>query len=414
MSFLSRVLRRLSRRTPLQPRVFTNTNFPRIPQDYKIEEETIPHYLAADYYPVRIGEVFASRYQVVGKLGFGLHSTVWLARDLNHVALKVYLHSQSEVLGNAGDNELAIYKRMAERASRHPGRGAVRALLDSFRITGPDGEHLCLVHPPLGESVASAVQRTMPRRLRTFGLRFVLGDILLALEYLHEDCQIIHTGKNISPLIYNSTTYSSPRFLRADIRADNIMFGIVDTSILTDFEEEEIRDPSPRKEVDGRTIYASRTIRDNGRLGPPVLCDFSSAAFGEEEHLHCVQPRTYRSPEIWDLYEERSMFGGIDPEHNEYRRRAHLAEIMAVLGPPPKDLLARGNLTSKFFSPEGKFIGGIDVPAPRSLEATEINLDGEDQRRFLEFVRKMVHWDPAQRSTAGELFQDPWLQDETK
>lgn len=82
MSFLSRMLLRLSRRAPLQPRAFTNPNFARIPQDAKIEEEAIPDYLAAGYYPVKIGEVFVDRYQVVGKLGFGAYSTVWLAKDL--------------------------------------------------------------------------------------------------------------------------------------------------------------------------------------------------------------------------------------------------------------------------------------------------------------------------------------------
>ncbi|KAI0532658.1 hypothetical protein GGR58DRAFT_159396 [Xylaria digitata] len=105
---------------------------------------TFPGYLAARYYPVWIGEVFANRYQVVGKLGFGAHSTVWLARDLNqngHVALKVFVYSQA--LGDHVNNGIAMYKRMEQCASSHPGRGAVRTLLYSFRVTGPDGERLC-------------------------------------------------------------------------------------------------------------------------------------------------------------------------------------------------------------------------------------------------------------------------------
>ncbi|KAI8947219.1 kinase-like domain-containing protein [Xylaria longipes] len=248
--------------------------------------------------------------------------------------------------------------------------------LDSFRVTGPDGEHLCLVHPPLWESVADAVRRCLPPRLPTSGLWFVLKDLFLALEYLHKECQIIHTG---------------------------------------------------------RVIYTSRAIRSPGTIGPPVLCDFGSAVFGEEEHLECVQANAYRSPEvtlraswgyeidiwnvgcmIWDIYEGRQLFHGIDPEHHAYRRRAHLAEIIALLGPPPKSLLARGNLTSKFFSPEGQFVSGIDLLAPTSLEATETNLTGEEKRRFLEFMRKMLNWDPAQRSSPGELYQDPWLQEQNQ
>lgn len=48
----------------------------------KIEEETIPFYSPDKFYPVRIGEIFGSRYEVVTKLGYGMNSTVWLCRDL--------------------------------------------------------------------------------------------------------------------------------------------------------------------------------------------------------------------------------------------------------------------------------------------------------------------------------------------
>lgn len=49
-----------------------------------VEEESIPNYKAQRYYPVRIGEVFNERYQVIGKLGYGSSSTVWLCRDLGY------------------------------------------------------------------------------------------------------------------------------------------------------------------------------------------------------------------------------------------------------------------------------------------------------------------------------------------
>jgi hypothetical protein len=65
-----------------KPLAFSNPNFRRIPLDEKIEEELFPDYVASRYYPVRIGEVLRNRFQIVGKLGFGASSTVWLARDL--------------------------------------------------------------------------------------------------------------------------------------------------------------------------------------------------------------------------------------------------------------------------------------------------------------------------------------------
>ncbi|EAW14130.1 uncharacterized protein ACLA_071630 [Aspergillus clavatus NRRL 1] len=80
--------------TPLsQPREFPTSGFTVLDSSRDFEEETLPGYVKERYYPVRIGEVFRSRYQVVTKLGFGSSSTVWLCRDLcdgQYLVLKVH------------------------------------------------------------------------------------------------------------------------------------------------------------------------------------------------------------------------------------------------------------------------------------------------------------------------------------
>jgi serine/threonine protein kinase len=83
-----------------------------------------------------------------------------------------------------------------------------------------------------------------------------------------------------------------------DIKADSIMFGIGDDSVLSDFEERELETPSPRKELDGRTIYASREFRMPRGWGAPVLCDFGFAMPGGIEHVKDIQPNIYRAPEV--------------------------------------------------------------------------------------------------------------------
>ena len=60
---------------------FSNSNFKTLPLDQKIEEEAHDSISKGRYYPVRIGDVIESKYQVVGKLGYGLGSTVWLANE---------------------------------------------------------------------------------------------------------------------------------------------------------------------------------------------------------------------------------------------------------------------------------------------------------------------------------------------
>lgn len=53
-----------------------------LPATERIEEETVANYQADQYYPVELGNIFHSRYQVLAKLGFDTTSTVWLCRDL--------------------------------------------------------------------------------------------------------------------------------------------------------------------------------------------------------------------------------------------------------------------------------------------------------------------------------------------
>lgn len=47
----------------------------------QLEEQTDRRYNKTHYYPVKIGEVFKNRYQIITKLGYGSFSTVWLAWD---------------------------------------------------------------------------------------------------------------------------------------------------------------------------------------------------------------------------------------------------------------------------------------------------------------------------------------------
>ncbi|KAE8310177.1 kinase-like domain-containing protein [Aspergillus transmontanensis] len=318
LSWLLRSLPRFPLGRTWKPLNFSNPNFGRISASQTVEEETLPDYIASRYHPTRIGEIIKDRYQVIGKVGYGTTSTVWLARDMNcrsYVTLKIFIKAAS--MGHQLDSELKMYQRL-DRASKHPGRRAIRSLLDSFHIEGPEDNHQCLVHPPLFESV---------------------------WEFLHH------------------------------IKANNIMFELADDSVFIKSEDDELQNPSPRKELDGRASYLSRELEIlPGKIGAPVLCDFGSATFGSIEHSEDVQPDIYRAPEvilevpwsysidiwnvgcmIWNIFEGGSLFTGHDPEFKAYRSRAHLAEMINLLGPPPPGLLARGKQTQRFFSGTGEF-----------------------------------------------------------
>ena len=104
------------------------------------------------------------------------------------------------------------------------------------------------------------------------------------------------------------------------------------------------------------------------------------------------------------------MFTGQDPEAQTYRSRAHLAEMISILGPPPPSLIAQGQLSHKFFDSQGGFLAKNILPERTTLEEKETTLNGPDQADFLRFVRRMLQWEPNKRSSAKSLAEDVWIQ----
>lgn len=99
--------------------------------------------------------------------------------------------------------EVDAYKRMSATKSSHPGQKYVRKMLDSFTLEKNGNVHHCLVHQPLWDSLLGYQRRILRGRLPEDLLRLVLIDTLQALDYLHTECHIIHTGT----VKYSSSEY---------------------------------------------------------------------------------------------------------------------------------------------------------------------------------------------------------------
>ena len=67
------------------PRAFPTTGLTIIPTSETVEEEHWPWYTPQSFYPISIGDVPHSKYQVLYKLGYGTSSTIWMCRDLSSV-----------------------------------------------------------------------------------------------------------------------------------------------------------------------------------------------------------------------------------------------------------------------------------------------------------------------------------------
>ena len=143
------------------------------------------------------------------------------------------------------------------------------------------------------ESARDLLHRNSSRRFTEDLLKAFLYRLLQAVDYLHSEAHLIHTGEwftsNNRLMIANQD---------ADISAANVLMEIEDQSIIKDFIKAEQEHPSPRKTVEGYTIYASRGFGLPATIGEPVLCDFGAAVHGDIAHDEDVQPDVYRSPEV--------------------------------------------------------------------------------------------------------------------
>lgn len=171
----------------------TSSNFERIDPSYLVEEETLSGYNPKHYYPVKLGEVLHERYRIIGKLGFGSASIVWLCRDLQnkhkYIALKIYINNSKY------HRELPIYEEINNLQTTHEGRKHVRKMYSSFELQGPHGTHICLVHQPLGISLGALKDLAPDGLFSPELIRQTLRCILTGLQFLHKQVRVIHTGK---------------------------------------------------------------------------------------------------------------------------------------------------------------------------------------------------------------------------
>lgn len=84
----------------------------------------------------------------------------------------------------------------------------------------------------------------------------------------------------------------------SDIKEENILLGLTDSSILEQLDTEEIASSSLYKTVNGYNIYRSINFGIPKRFGRPMLYDFSLARDGQIEHPHDIQPDPYRASEV--------------------------------------------------------------------------------------------------------------------
>ncbi|QKX54061.1 uncharacterized protein TRUGW13939_01144 [Talaromyces rugulosus] len=406
-----------------------------------VDEEISPVYNSKHFYPAKPGEVLAARCQTLVKVGWGVSSTVWLARDLQGhidqsesvVALKIANNNNASSAGH----EREIEEHISTVDPSHRGRSLIRTLLDSFEVKGSECSYSCLVYPPMRETLSVYQRRFDDKKMPLPLIKTYIRTLLTGLEYLHKECRIVHT----------------------DLKLENIMVSFEDPTVLADFMNSQLENPMAYKiDSTGRPVYQSRN--DFGPLKSlrsiPQLVDFGLATRLEEDDdwgVWPIQPDHYRAPEVilgngwqmpadiwnlgvllWDMIEGKELFQHIHDQQGRYDAKLHMAEIIALLGPPPPEIIQRYQFMREYSWPEpvrreddrvcetaeeyfcgpffdnnGRFLYEDLIP-DRKLGDTVSFLDGEEREAFLDLAKGMLVWHPDVRKTASELARHPFLQ----
>ncbi|KAJ6190531.1 hypothetical protein N7519_000552 [Penicillium mononematosum] len=426
---------------------------PPLPPGILVDEEISPVYDSKYFYPAKPGEVLADRYQILVKVGWGVSSTVWLARDLQGhieepesvVAVKIADNNAS----SAG-HERVVEEYISTVDPSHRGRSLMRTLLDSFEVKGLEGSHLCLVYPPMREPLSMYQRRFDDRKMPLPLIKTYIRALLTGLDYLHKECRIVHTA--LLPV-----GDAEPSHL--DLKLENIMVSFEDPTVLADFMDSQLEKPMAFKlDSAGRPVYQSRS--DFGPLKSPSsipqLVDFGLAIRLEEDDdwgVWPIQPDHYRAPEVilgngwqmpadiwnlgvllWDMIEGKELFRHIHDEQGHYDAKLHITEMIALLGPPHPEVIQRYQYMREyswpqsvrreddrvcgtaeeyfggpFFDNNGRFLYEDMIP-DRKLGDTVSFLGGEEREAFLDLAKQMLVWHPNIRKTAGELAGHPFLQ----
>ena len=164
--------------------------------------------------------------------------------------------------------------------------------------------------------------------------------------------------------------------------------------------------------------------------------------------LHQLRP-----DQLWDMIEGKELFQHIHDQEGQYDAQIHIAEMIALLGPPHPEVMQRYKYMREYVWPEpvrrkdnrvcktaeeyfcGPFFdnnGITEFPIPkqsspdsqsilghflyedlipdRKLDDTVSFLEGEEKEAFLDLTKGMLVWHPNARKKAGELLDHPFLQ----
>ncbi|TVY85551.1 Dual specificity protein kinase lkh1 [Lachnellula suecica] len=343
------------------------------------------------------------RYQVMRLLGQGTFGKVVQAKDRRRnkdVAIKIIRSVQK--YRDASRIELRVLSTL--KANDDDNRNRCIHLRDCFDYRG----HICIVMDLLGQSVFDFLKGNSFVPFPNSQIQSFARQLFTSVAFLH-DLNLIHTDLKPENILLCDSAYQAFTYSR--------------------------RIPSSSSTVNRQAAQRKVLLDTEIRL-----IDFGSATFQDEYHSSVVSTRHYRAPEIilglgWSFPCDIWSIGCIlvefftgDALFQTHDNLEHLAMMEAVCGSRIDSHLIQsvngmakrsgGNQAAKFFKrlkldypqPETSRASRRFVKAMKRLE-TIIPDNNKFCRNFLDLLRKIFVYDPAERITAKQALQHPWFKE---
>ncbi|KAG5060894.1 hypothetical protein AAZX31_01G145500 [Glycine max] len=401
-------------------------------------DEGFDSYRKGGYHAVRVADQFAAgRYIAQRKLGWGQFSTVWLAYDTkteSYVALKI--QKSAAQFAQAALHEIELLSSIADHNPTNS--KFVIQLIDHFKHTGPNGQHLCMVLEFLGDSLLRLIRYNRYKGLPLNKVREICKCVLTGLDYLHTDRGMIHTDLKPENILLCSTIDPAKDPLRSGLspileRPEGNTNGGV-TSLIEKRLRRRARTAvakiSGRRASMGGIGDAAKTGRNID--GIDVRCkivDFGNACWADKQFAEEIQTRQYRAPEVilkagysfsvdmWSLaciaFELATGDMLFTPKGGQgfSEDEDHLALMMELLGKMPRKIATGGAQSKDFFDRHGdlKRIRRLKFCPLDKLLTDKYKFSVNDAQEFSEFLLPLFDFAPEKRPTARQCLQHPWL-----
>ncbi|ELP87206.1 dual specificity protein kinase lkH1, putative [Entamoeba invadens IP1] len=358
--------------------------------DEEDDVEDVSDYRYGGYHQVRLNEVFNKKYVVKEKLGWGHFSTVWLVEYTDQVtgatcngAMKVVRSAQKYT--ETAKDEIEILRKISVNDPNM--RYYCLHLIDSFQHRGLNGIHMCIVTQVGGSNLLSLIRLYHYRGIPLDITKEISKQVLIALNYLHTVCGLIHT----------------------DLKPENVLLNfIID---INHVKKRSMVPPAQNIQV--------------------MLADFGNANWVNERFTNDIQTRQYRCPEVmlglhWgcpaDIWSHACVIFELltgdflfSPKQTmQYSKvEDHFALFIELLGPLPKEMIDKSPVKRKYFTSDYvlKKIPNTHLKfwALNMVLTEKYKFPQTEATRIAELLLPMLRYNENERATAAQCLENKWF-----